>query len=408
MLSFRTIDDLDVKNKTVLVRLDLNVPMASGRVVDDTRLRRQLPTVQELAKRGAKVVILSHFDRPGGKFVPSMSVAPLVDALAKALGCEVKFGVDSIGPAAREAVSALKNGEIILLENLRFHAEEEKNDPHFARELAALGDLYVNDAFSCSHRAHASVALLPTLLPAAAGRLMQEELATLGTLFAKPERPLAAVVGGSKVSTKLALLENLLEKVDVLIIGGAMANTFLCAEGHAVGKSLCETDMLETARRILAKAKAGGCEIMLPVDVVAASAFAPHATNVIVPVNAIPAQATVLDIGPETLVALAQKLATCRTLLWNGPIGAFETAPFDGGSVQLARIIAGLTHSGNMQSVAGGGDTVAALTHAGLAGAFSYLSTAGGAFLEWMEGKELPGVAALAAPEKSTKEAVHA
>lgn len=393
--SFCTLDTLEVRGKTVLLRMDLNVPMEEGRVADDTRIMRQLPTLRELATAGARVVILSHFDRPKGKFVPSMSLAPLVDALADALGREVKFGVDCIGPAAKEAVSHLKDGDIILLENLRFHAEEEKNDARFAADLASLGNLYVNDAFSCSHRAHASVVGLAELLPNAAGRLMQQELETLSTLFAAPKRPLAAIVGGAKVSTKLTLLENLMEKVDVLMVGGAMANTFLHAQGFDVGTSKYEADLLDTARLILKNAAARGCDILLPLDAVVARAFAPHAPCGVTSVNKIPADAMALDIGPATVMHWAARLSACQTLVWNGPVGAFETAPFDAATVMLARHVAALTAEGKLQSVAGGGDTVAALSHAGLTGQFSYISTAGGAFLEWLEGKELPGVAAL-------------
>lgn len=396
MEPFLTIDDLDVKGKVVLVRMDLNVPMQGGKVTDTTRVERQLPTLLDLTKRGAKVVILSHLDRPKGRFVPSMSLAPLVDALSEALdGKAVQFGVDCIGPAAREAVSRLAPGDILLLENLRFHKEEEANDANFARELASLGEVYVNDAFSCSHRAHSSVVGLNNLLPSAAGRLMQEELETLDALFVRPERPLAAVVGGSKVSTKLALLDNLTSKVDVLMIGGAMANTFLYAQGHSIGASLCEKDLKDTAKGILAHAKDNGCTILLPSDVVVAEKLDKAQACEVVRIDAIPAKSMVLDIGPETLAAYSAKLAECKTMIWNGPVGAFEVSPFDVGTIGLARVVAGLTKQKKIRSVAGGGDTVAALTHAGLAQRFSYLSTAGGAFLEWMEGKPLPGVAAL-------------
>lgn len=397
-LRFRTLEDVDLAGKAVLVRLDLNVPMHSGKVTDRTRILRQLPTIEHLIAARARVIIIAHFDRPKGKFVPSMSLAPLVDALSHALGGrEVKFGVDSVGTPAQDAVSRLAPGEVMLLENLRFHAEEEANDREFSRALASLADVYVNDAFSCSHRAHASVVGVTEFLPALAGRLMQEELHTLSAMFHAPKRPLAAMVGGSKVSTKLALLEHLIEKVDVLMIGGAMANTFLFAEGISVGASLVEPDLKDTALRILQKAHKRGCEILLPTDVVAAEALAPQAPGLVVSARAIPEHYKVLDIGPRTVAAWAAKLEECQSLVWNGPVGAFETSPFDVSTACLARSVAGLTRAGALKSIAGGGDTVAALTHAGVAEQLSYLSTAGGAFLEWLEGKELPGVAALIA-----------
>lgn len=395
-MSYATLDSVNVSGKAGLLRIDLNVPMHAGKVTDATRMERVLPTIKLLTDRNAKVVILSHFDRPKGQFVPSMSLAPLVDALQKFLpGVEVKFGVDCAGPAAKAAVTNLQPGQVILLENLRFHAEEEKGDDAFAKEMASLGDLYVNDAFSCSHRAHASITGIPKYLPTYVGLAMQEEIFMLESLFSNPDRPLAAIVGGSKVSTKLELLGNLVEKVDKLIIGGAMANTFLFAQGHSLGVSLYEPDLKETAKTILKKAKEKNCDILLPEDVVVASEFAKHAPNKIVSVNAIPKNGMALDIGPRSLMKLAAEIASCKTLVWNGPVGAFETAPFDGTTVQLARVVAQLTGEGKLKSVAGGGDTVAALSHAGLRDEFSYLSTAGGAFLEWMEGKELPGVEAL-------------
>ena len=393
---FPVLDDIKVQGKRVIVRMDLNVPMQGGKVTDATRIVRLLPTLTDLIKRDAKVIILSHFDRPGGKFVPSMSLAPLVDALSEVLGGkEVRFGVDCIGPAARDAVSKLKAGDVLLLENLRFHAEEEANDKHFARELAALGDFYVNDAFSCSHRAHASVVGINPHLPSVAGRLMQAEVETLSQIFSTPQRPLAAVVGGSKVSSKLELLENLLQKMDYILIGGAMANTFLYAQGHEVGKSLYEKDLVATAQRILSKAKKHGCTIVLPEDMVVAKSLNPAAKSKVVGVDKMPKDSMALDIGPETVMNFAAVLKSCKTVVWNGPMGAFETSPFDVGTVSLARVVAGLTHAKKLRSVAGGGDTVAALSHGGLFDAFSYLSTAGGAFLEWMEGKELPGVTSL-------------
>lgn len=395
MQCFPSLDDAEVSGKAVLVRMDFNVPMQGGEVADDTRILRQLPTIKELVKKKAKVILISHFERPKGKFVPSMSLAPLVDALAKALGHEVKFGVDCVGPAAREAVGKLKSGEVLLLENLRFHAEEETNDKKFAAELASLAELYVNDAFSCSHRAHASVAALAVLLPAYAGRLMQEELETLDGIFAQPQKPIAAVVGGSKISTKLELLANLACRMDFLMVGGAMANTFLLAQDHAIGTSLHEPDLLKTAGRILSQARERGCTILLPTDVVVAKNSSAHASCRVVAIDKIPADHMILDIGPRTVALLAQKLESCRTLVWNGPMGVFETSPFDAGTISLARVAASLTGQGMLRSIAGGGDTVAALSHAGLAGSFSYISTAGGAFLEWLEGKQLPGVEAL-------------
>jgi phosphoglycerate kinase len=394
---FPTLDSLDVKGKTVLVRLDLNVPMQAGRVTDATRITRQLPTVQDLLTRGAKVVIISHFGQPKGAYDPALSLSPLVDALSKLLGQEVRFGVDCIGPSAKHAVDAAQPGDVVLLENLRFHTGETKNDPEFSKALADLADCFVNDAFSCAHRAHASMVGVSQHLPFAAGRMMQAELEHLEALFAAPERPLAAVVGGAKVSSKLAVLEHLTEKVDMLIIGGAMANTFLLAQGHSVGKSLCEPDLVETAKRILAKAANNGCRIILPQDVVATREFAAHAASRIVAVDAIAADEMALDIGPLSVAHIISALAECKTVLWNGPMGAFETAPFDASTVLVARAVALLTGQKKMHSVAGGGDTVAALSHAGLFDGFSYLSTAGGAFLEWMEGRPLPGVAALAA-----------
>ncbi len=396
MASLPTLDSLDVCGKTVLVRTDLNVPMEGGRVMDDTRIVRALPTLNELADKGAKVVILSHFGRPKGRFDPTMSLAPVVDALAKALGREVFFGVDCVGESAREAVERLKPGQFVLLENLRFHAEEEAKDASaFAHALAELGEAYVNDAFSCSHRAHASIAGIPKLLPFAAGRLLQEEVETLTALFSGADKPLAAIIGGSKVSTKLELLENLIAKVDTLIIGGAMANTFLAAQGHAVGCSLHEPDLKPIAAAILAKAEQQGCAILLPVDVVAASCLEPQASSIISPVKNLPEDRMILDIGPQTLGLYAQALSTSKTAVWNGPVGAFEVSPFDCGTVSVARLLAGFTRGGGLKTVAGGGDTVSAVSHAGLADEFTYLSTAGGAFLEWLEGKELPGIAAL-------------
>jgi phosphoglycerate kinase len=396
MAGFPTLDDLELSGKRVLLRVDLNVPMHDGKVTDATRIERLVPTIRELSDKGAKVVLMSHFGRPKGKPDPALSLRPLVPALAAALdGGPVAFAEDCVGPQAEAAVARLRNGEILLLENLRFHAEEEKNDPAFARRLAALGDVYVNDAFSAAHRAHASTEGLAHLLPHAAGRLMQAELEALSKALDAPTRPVAALVGGAKVSTKLDLLNFILAKVEVLIIGGAMANTLLFAAGKQVGKSLCEREMADVAREILAKAKGAGCELVLPVDAVVAREFKANAATEIVAIERVPADAMILDVGPASVAAIGRRLAECRTLVWNGPLGAFETPPFDAGTVAVARRAAELTKSGKLLSVAGGGDTVAALAHAGVEAEFTYVSTAGGAFLEWLEGRELPGVAAL-------------
>jgi phosphoglycerate kinase len=396
-MSFRTLDDLTVKGQRVLVRADLNVPVADGKVTDATRIERQAPTIRELAEAGARVVVLSHFDRPKGKMVPSMSLKVLVEPLAKAVGRPVAFAEDCIGPKAQDAVAALKDGEVLLLENTRFHKGEEDNDPAMAKELAALGDIYVNDAFSAAHRAHASTEGVARLLPNAAGRSMQAELTHLQKALGNPERPLLAVVGGAKVSTKIALLENLVARVETLVIGGAMANTFLAAEGIAVGKSLYEADHLETARKIIHAANESGAVILLPSDVVVAKEFKAGAAHRIIPVNQIGADEMVLDVGPDSIKAFENRLNGTRTLVWNGPFGAFETQPFDAGTVAAAKAVAVKTKKGQMLSVAGGGDTVAALAHAGVEDDFTYVSTAGGAFLEWLEGKTLPGVEALTA-----------
>ena len=388
-------EHLEVAGKTVLVRLDLNVPMQAGRITDATRITRSVPTLQYLIERKAKVVILSHLGRPQG-FDPGLSLAPLVDALCHALGNHpVKFSPDCIGPTAQGAVEALQPGDVLLMENLRFHAEEKAGEPAFAKAMADLGELYVNDAFSCSHRAHASITGIPQHLPASAGRLMQQEMAALGKVLEQPAHPLTAVVGGSKVSTKLELLGNLVDKVDHLIIGGAMANTFLAAQGTKVGASLFEQEMTGTAKTILKKAEKADCAILLPVDVVVAKQFAPHASARVCAIADIAQDEMILDLGPRSLRAMEEVIAASKTLVWNGPIGAFETAPFDATTVQLARIIAQRTSEGALHSVAGGGDTLAALTHAGLSAQLSYLSTAGGAFLEWLEGKQLPGIGAL-------------
>jgi len=395
MADYNTLDDIAVKGKRVLVRADLNVPLKDGVVTDATRIERQAPTIRELAEKGAKVIILSHFDRPKGKVVPSMSLKPIVAPLAKTIGRDVAFAEDCVGEKAETAVKAMKNGDVLLLENTRFHAGEEKNDPDFTKQIAALGDVFVNDAFSAAHRAHATTAGLAYLLPSAAGRSMEQELTHLQKALGDPERPLMAVVGGAKVSTKIELLQNLVARVEVLVIGGAMANTFLAAEGVAIGKSLYEPDHLETARKVVHMATESGAALLLPSDVVVAKEFkagAPHRT---VKTGDIAADEMVLDVGPASIQSFKNRLVTTKTLVWNGPLGTFETEPFDAGTVAAAKAVAEATRAGNLLSVAGGGDTVAALAHAGVEDDFSYVSTAGGAFLEWLEGKELPGVEAL-------------
>jgi len=396
MSKFPTLNDIDVAGKRVIVRMDLNVPMLAGRVTDNTRIVRLLPTLNELLTKKAKIIIISHLGRPKGKYVTDLSLAPLVDALASVLeGVTIKFGVDCIGKEAEKASNELQAGEILLLENIRFHAGEEVNDAEFAAALAALGDIYVNDAFSASHRTHASVVGITKYLPFAAGRLMEEELTNLNSLFSGSKTPFTAIVGGSKVSTKLELLENLIKKVDNLIIGGAMANTFLAARGVNVGKSLYEENLKPTAERIMASAAANNCRILLPVDAVVTKEFVVRAASNVVGIDEIPADSMMLDVGPESVAEFAAAIKESQTLIWNGPLGAFETSPFDNSTVSLARTVARLTKSGKLKSVAGGGDTVAAMAHAGLSDNISYLSTAGGAFLEWLEGKSLPGVEAL-------------
>ena len=397
MTSFRTLDDLgDVTGRRALVRVDLNVPMADGQVTDDTRLRATLPTVTELADRGAIVLLLAHFGRPKGEKRPDMSLSLVTRAYEAVLGRSVRFVGESSGPLAAENVAAMLSGDVAILENTRFHAGEEKNDPSLAAQMAELGDIYVNDAFSAAHRAHSSTEGLAHLLPAFAGRAMEAELKALQKALGEPERPVAAVVGGAKVSTKLDVLQNLVAKVDHLIIGGGMANTFLAARGVNVGKSLCEHDLAETALAILDAADRANCTVHLPYDVVVAKEFAANPPSLrTCNVHEVAADEMILDVGPAAVEALADALKTCRTLVWNGPMGAFETPPFDRATVALAQTAAALTQSGTLVSVAGGGDTVAALNHAGVASQFSFVSTAGGAFLEWMEGKTLPGVAAL-------------
>jgi phosphoglycerate kinase len=396
MPRFRTLDDLDVAAKRVLLREDFNVPMKDGKVTDRTRIERGAATIRELARRGAKVVVLSHFGRPKGKPVAEMSLRPVAEALSQGLGGQpVAFAEDCIGPAARAVIGRLPPGGIALLENLRFHPEEEANDPEFARKLAAEGDIYVNDAFSAAHRAHASTEAIAHLLPSAAGRLMQAELEHLEKALAKPKQPVMAIAGGAKVSTKLDLLGNLLSKVDMLVIGGGMANTFLHAQGIDIGTSLAEREMADTVREILARAKARGTEIVLPSDAVIAEALKPGVATSTVAIDKVPAERMILDVGPATVADLTRRLGGCHTLVWNGPLGAFETPPFGAGTIAVARAAVELTGKGKLLSIAGGGDTVAALAAAGVTDRFSYVSTAGGAFLEWLEGKTLPGVAAL-------------
>ncbi len=396
MAGFRTLDDVKVSGRVVLVRVDLNVPMHDGEITDTTRIDRVVDSLRDLSAAGAKVVVLSHFGRPKGEYQESMSLEPLQAALAKALrGIDVGFVDNCIGPKVEKAIKALRYGHILLTENLRFHAGEEANDPAFAAKLADLGDIFVNDAFSCSHRAHASIVGIAKHLPAVAGPLMQQELDALSKALDHPKRPVAAVIGGAKISTKLELLGILIEKVDVMILGGGMANTFMAAQGTPIGKSLCEHDMLDTAREIMAKAKAANCDILLPIDGAIAKEFKEGVDPITAPVEMIPDDGMMLDIGPVSAEMFEDRLAECRTLVWNGPLGAFELEPFDGGTTELAIAAAEMTKEGKLLSVAGGGDTVAALANAGVLGQFSYISTAGGAFLEWLEGKELPGVAVL-------------
>jgi phosphoglycerate kinase len=392
-----TLDDAPVAGKRVLLRADLNVPMRDGVVTDATRLERLAPTITELAERGARVIICSHFDRPNGEVVPAMSLLPVAQALSAVLGKPVGFAEECIGPEAARAIAAMQAGDVLVLENTRFHAGEEANDPAFAAELAKLADIYVNDAFSAAHRAHASTEGVAKLLPSYSGRLMQAELAALEKALGNPARPVMAIVAGSKVSTKLDLLSNLVAKVDVLVIGGAMANTFLAAQGHDVGKSLQEKDLHATALQILGTAKAKGCEIVLPIDLVVSATFAANPPTQVVGVDAVPADMMALDVGPATVDALIQRLPDIKTLIWNGPLGAFETPPFHEATDRLAQAVANATEAGTLVSVGGGGDTVSALRGAGVHERLSYLSSAGGAFLEWMEGKILPGVEALSA-----------
>lgn len=394
-MAFNTLDDMDFAGRTALVRVDINVPMAGGRVTDATRIERILPTIRHITEAGGKVVLLAHFDRPKGKRVPEMSLALVRPALEEALGQPVGFAEDCIGMAAKKAVAAMAAGDVLLLENTRFHAGEETNDKMLAAGMAALGDIFVNDAFSAAHRAHASTAGIANVMENCAGRLMAAELTALEKALGNPERPVAAVVGGAKVSTKLDLLSNLIGRVDHLIIGGGMANTFLVAQGVEIGTSLAERDMADTASEIMAKSEGVGCTIHLPRDIVVAREFAEGAASETVPVGECPADAMILDAGPDTVAAISELFAQCRTLVWNGPLGAFEITPFDMATNAAAQAAAERTEAGALISVAGGGDTVAALNKAGAAERFSYVSTAGGAFLEWIEGKTLPGVAAL-------------
>jgi len=398
MRSFRTLDDVNVKGQRVLVRVDLNVPMQNGEVSDVSRIERTASTVLEIADKGGKVILLSHYGRPKGRD-PKESLRPVADAASRIIGRPIAFAEDCVGPAAEQAVAAMRPGDILCLENTRFHKGEEKNDSAFAAALARLGDIYVDDGFSVAHRSHASVEAVAHLLPAFAGRTMQQELEMLERALLRPERPVAAIVGGAKISTKLDLLGNLITKVDTLIIAGGMANTFLAAQGKAVGKSICEKDLIPTARDILAKASALGRAIVLPVDAVVAEKFEAHAPSRVVPVDQVGDADMILDIGPRSIEQVISVLGRSKTLVWNGPFGAFELEPFDNGTIEVAEAVAELTAAGRLVSVAGGGDTMAALNIAAATDRLTYVSTAGGAFLEWLEGKTLPGVAVLYAAQ---------
>ncbi|MGA1803818.1 phosphoglycerate kinase [Rhizobium sp. HT1-10] len=398
MPSFKTLDDLtDITGKRVLVRVDLNVPMKDGQVSDITRIERVAPTILELSGKGAKVILMAHFGRPKDGPTPEFSLSQIVSAVKSVLGHDVLFASDAIGAPATDAIAKMKDGDILLLENTRFHKGEEKNDPAFTQALADNGDIYINDAFSAAHRAHASTEGLAKLLPAYAGRTMQAELEALEKGLGNPVRPVVAIVGGAKVSSKIDLLMNLVKKVDALVIGGGMANTFIAARGTEVGKSLCEHDLADTARQIMLEAAQAGCTIVLPEDGVVAREFKAGADNEVVIIDSIPSDAMVLDVGPKTVEQINAWVGRAETLVWNGPLGAFEITPFDAATVAVAKFAAECTKSGKLTSVAGGGDTVSALNHAGVVEDFTYVSTAGGAFLEWMEGKVLPGVAALQA-----------
>ena len=396
MTGFPTLDDLDVRGRRVLVRADLNVPMRDGRITDASRIERSAETILELANRGARVIVVSHFGRPKGRRKQELSLAPVAPALSKALGARpVAFAPDCVGKKAHAIVDGLGDGAVALMENLRFHPGEETNDEEFAHDLASLADLYVNDAFSAAHRAHASTVALARLLPSAAGRGMAAELDTLGRVLENPERPVAALVGGAKISSKLDVLGNLIRKVDVLVVGGGMANTLLHACGAGVGKSLYQPEFTDTARRVADAAAAAGCELVLPEDVVVAREFKEGVASESVAADAVPDDAMILDVGSKTIAGIISRLDACKTIVWNGPLGAFEVPPFDAATNTVARAVAARCRAGTVLAVAGGGDTVSALSHAGAADGFSYLSTGGGAFLEWLEGKQLPGIAAL-------------
>jgi len=395
-MTFRTLDNADLNNKRVLLRVDLNVPMENGKITDATRIERVIPTITEIADKGGKVIILAHFGRPKGRDEKD-SLKPVAQALSQIIKRPVAFADDCIGDPAKSAVDAMKPGDLLVLENTRFHKEEEKNDPAFVDQLAALGDIYVNDAFSAAHRAHASTEGLGHKLPAYAGRTMQAELDALSKALVAPKTPVIAIVGGAKVSTKIALLENMIDKVDALVIGGGMANTFLHAQGINVGKSLAERDLADLARRIMDKAEQAKCAIILPVDAVVAHEFTANAPSHVYGVDAVPADGMILDVGPLSIERVNDAINDAATLLWNGPLGAFELTPFDRGTVAAARHAAERTKAGELVSIAGGGDTVAALNHAGVAEDFTYISTAGGAFLEFLEGKVLPGIEVLKA-----------
>ncbi len=395
--AYKGIDDVDVSGKRVIVRADLNVPLSHGQVSDATRIERLIPTLEALSDRGAKVIVVSHLGRPKAQKTPEFSLRPVADKLdAMMSGKSVRFVADCIGAEARSAISAMQPGDIVVLENLRFYAGEESNDPDFVAELASLGDIFVNDAFSVSHRAHASVYGIAHKLPSYAGPQMRAELEAFQLVLELPKRPVAAIVGGAKVSTKIPLLTNLAPKVEMLIIGGGMANTFLHAQGYPVGKSLYEPDFAETVEEIMSRAAETGCRIVLPTDGVVAKVFEPNAPHSVYPVTGTPDDGLILDIGPKSVRDFGQRIRSAKTLLWNGPVGAFETPPFGAGTFELAKLAAERTENGNLVSVAGGGDTVAALNAAGVTDRFTYVSTAGGAFLEWLEGRELPGVVALA------------
>jgi phosphoglycerate kinase len=395
MAGYRTLEDLDVAGKRVLTRVDFNVPMKDGAVADATRIERAVPTIKELSKRGAKVILISHLGRPEGAPNPEFSLKPVAEKLAEVLGGPVEFASDCIGEPAKKAADSLLDGDVALFENTRFHAGEEDNDPEFVRELAANGDAYVNDAFSAAHRAHASTEGLAHVLPSAAGRAMEQELNYLTAALANPVRPMIAIVGGAKISTKLDVLMNLVGRADALVIGGAMANTFLLAKGVAIGKSLAEPKLAQTARDILSEAAVKGCEIILPVDVVVAQKLEAGAERKVVAVDGVGPDEMILDLGPDSVDLIAAKIEVAKTLVWNGPLGAFETKPFDTATCEAARFAGKRAKEAGLVAVAGGGDTVAALNQAAAADQFTYVSTAGGAFLEWLEGKELPGVKAL-------------